>query len=420
MSPRIDGAAERAAERRRFVILAASVWLLLVTAGGMYLIVVALKEVAQEFGWPRAVPSAAFSLQFIGSGFGGLLMGWVLDRWGYGVPALVGTLMIAFGAMLVSLIDSEWQLYLIYGIMFGLAGQGSLAAPGMANIARWYTRRRGMAVGMVASGQALAGIVWPPIFGHLMEAVGWRAMFVWYGVFALSVLLPVCWVLRRKPPAEFVPAPLTADGTAARPAPPPPRAAMAPTALTVALSFAIFGCCVAMSLPLGHLVAYVTDRGHGIASAVEVLAAALLAAFLSRAVAVGMLSDRFGGLRALFLFSVLQAASLFTLTFMHDLVALYVVAALFGFGYGGIFPVYAVAIREHMPLPQVGRRTGLVFMYGAFAMGFGSWMGGWLFDVTGAYTLPFLIGVAFNLGNLVIVSLLILRLGLLRGRPAPA
>jgi MFS family permease len=195
---------------------------------------------------------------------------------------------------------------------------------------------------------------------------------------------------------------------------------MAPPVLTTALSFAIFGCCVAMSLPLGHLVAYVTDFGYSIASAVEVLAAALMAAFLSRAAVVGPLSDRFGGLPALFAFSALQAAMLFALTIVHDLAALYVVAALFGLGYGGIFPVYAVAIREHLPIAQVGRRTGLVFMFGAVAMGFGSWMGGWLFDLTGAYRLPFLIGVGFNLANLVIVSLLIARLGLVRLRHARA
>lgn len=125
--------------------------MLLVSGGGMYLIVVSLKEVAMEFGWPRAVPSFAFSLQFIGSGFGGIVMGYALDRHGFIVPALVGSVMVGMGGILGSYIDSAWQLYLIYGLMFGLSGQGSLAAPGLANIARWYDRRRGMAVGMVSS-----------------------------------------------------------------------------------------------------------------------------------------------------------------------------------------------------------------------------------------------------------------------------
>ena len=125
-------------ERRRLRVLIASVTLLLISGGGMYLIVVALKDVAMEFGWPRAVPSMAVSLLFIGSGIGGIFMGWVLDRWGFGVPALVGSIMAGLGGILGGKIDAAWQLYLIYGLMFGLSGQGSVAAPAMANIARWY------------------------------------------------------------------------------------------------------------------------------------------------------------------------------------------------------------------------------------------------------------------------------------------
>ena len=169
----MDQHSDTPTERQRLIILIGSVTMLLVSAGGMFLVVVALKDMAMEFGWPRAIPSFAFSLQFIGSGFGGIIMGYLLDRVGFGGPALIGTLMIGFGSMLVSEISAAWQLYVIYAIMFGLAGQGSLAAPALANIARWYDERRGMAVGIASSGQALAGIVWPPIFGYVLLTVGW-------------------------------------------------------------------------------------------------------------------------------------------------------------------------------------------------------------------------------------------------------
>jgi len=404
-----------AQKRRRTIILVGSIWLQLVSAGGMYLIVVALKEVAEEFSWPREVPSLAFSLQFIGSGFGGIIMGHVLDRLGFGVPALVGVLMIGIGSILVSVIDAPWQLYLIYAFMIGVFGQGSFSAPAMANIARWYDERRGMAVGMVASGQSLAGIVWPPIFGYVLATEGWRPMFVWYGVFMLVVLLPVCWFVRSRPPRAAPPVQGGA-GTGYRGLSPESQA-MRPVAIAMTLCVAILGCCVAMALPLGHLVAHVSDLGHSITEAVEVLSAMLITAFLSRAVVVGFLSDRLGGLRALFIFSVVQATMLFALTVVRDLPAVYLVAALLGLGYGGIFPVYAVAVQDHMPLAQTGRWTGIVFLFGAIAMGFGSWMGGVLFDLTGSYRLPFLIGVACNLVNLAIVAYLIARLGLLRPRP---
>lgn len=398
-------------DRQRVVVLIGSVVLLLVSAGGMFLVVVALKEMAMEFGWPRSVPSFAFSLQFIGSGFGGMIMGYVLDRYGFGAPALVGTIMVSFGAMLVSEITAAWQLYVLYGIMFGLAGQGSLAAPALANIARWYDKNRGMAVGIASSGQALAGIIWPPVFGFVLLAVGWREMFFWYGVFALCVMLPLCFVVRKKPPAYVPPEPGTAGAAAeTKSTTGPVRQPLTSQQIQWALSAAIIGCCVAMSLPLGHLVSHVTDLGYPIGDAVNVLSVMLMAAFVSRAAILGLLSDRLGALRTMLIFSVVQAAMLGMFTVVDSLFALYAVAILCGLGYGGLFPIYAVATREHLPIQEVGRRTGTIFLFGAIAMGLGSWMGGYLYDVTGSYTLPFLIGVAINVTNLVIVVLLIMRM----------
>jgi MFS family permease len=409
-----DSHSEAVTDRQRLIILIGSVTLLLISAGGMYLVVVALKDMAMEFGWPRAVPSFAFSLQFIGSGFGGIVMGYVLDKYGFGVPALVGTVMVSAGAILVSYIDQAWQLYLIYGFMFGLSGQGSLAAPALANIGRWYDERRGMAVGIASSGQALAGIVWPPVLGFVLLSVGWRDMFFWFGVFAVCTMLPICLIVAKKPPVQ--PPPKTGGGSSKTES--DPSDSTAPTKrqpLTIpqiqwSLCAAIIGCCVAMSLPLGHLLSHVTDLGHPVQDAATVLATMLTAAFVSRAAILGFLSDRLGALRAMFIFSIVQASMLAMFTVVDSLWALYVVAVLCGLGYGGLFPIYAVATREHLPIHEVGKRTGIVFLFGAVAMGFGSWMGGYLFDLTGSYDLPFLIGVAINATNLVIVALLILRI----------
>ena len=146
----------------------------------------------------------------------------------------------------------------------------------------------------------------------------------------------------------------------------------------------------------------------------------LMSAFVSRAVCVGLLADSIGGLKALFIFCGTQAAMLAAFTTVDGLVGLYVVAILFGLGYGGIFPVYAVTIRELMPFTEAGRRTGLVFLFGALAMGFGSWIGGVLFDATGTYVPAFLLGVAFNVANLVVLFVLLYRIGPGRLRLAAA
>ena len=338
-----------------FYVLTASVMLLFVTVGGMFLIVVALKEVAQEFGWPRAVPSFALTLQFVGSGFGGILMGYVLDRIGMGVPAMVGLVMVGLGAIMVSWTDAQWQLYMIYGVMFGLSGPSSTVTPAMMNIARWYEKRRGMAVGVVASGQGLAGIVWPPVFSRVMEAIGWRDMFFWYGVFALCVMPPLWFVLRKKPPSPSsespghgVSSPGAASGQSARDT----RSRLSPNTIQTGLCCAIFGCCVAMGLPLGHLIAHVTDLGYSISHAAMTLSVTQISGFVSSAVMVGLLADRYGGLPALFVFAGVQALMLALLTAAHELWLLYLVSALLGIGYGGIFPAYAVIIREHLPVSQ--------------------------------------------------------------------
>ena len=406
--------------KQPFYVLAASVMLLLVTVGGMFLIIVALKEIAQEFGWPRAVPSLALTLQFVGSGFGGILMGYVLDRIGMGVPAMVGLIMVGLGAVLVSWTEAQWQLYLIYGVMFGLSGPSSTVTPAMMNIARWFETHRGMAVGMVASGQGLAGILWPPIFSRVMEAIGWRDMYFWYGVFALCVMPPIWYVLRKNPPPAPSQAPdegSSSSHAASVRSADRARDRVSPNGLQAALCCAILGCCVAMGLPLGHLIAHVTDLGYSNSHAAMTLSVTQISGFASSAVIVGLFADRFGGSRALFLFAGVQALTLALLTAVNELWLVYLVSALLGIGYGGIFPAYAIIVREHLPVSQAGRRAGIVFLFGAMAMGFGGWIGGYLFDQTGSYTAPFLIGVAFNVVNLAIVATLIVKL---RSREASA
>ena len=165
-----------------------------------------------------------------------------------------------------------------------------------------------------------------------------------------------------------------------------------------------------MGLPLGHLIAHVKDLGYSITHAAMTLSVMQIFGFTSSAVIVGYCADRYGGTIALFLFAAVQALALALLTATQDLWLLYLISALFGIGYGGIFPAYAVIIREHLPASQARRRAGIVFLFGALAMGLGGWLGGFLYDQTGSYTMPFLIGVGFNVVNLVIVGALITKL----------
>jgi MFS family permease len=402
----IDQSSNREALRRNSVLVASLLFMLIGT-GSIYFLVVALKLISADFDWPRAIPSLAYSLQYFGGGVGGIVMGYWLDRTGMGMPALVGAGMIGIGAMFMSVVSNPWELYLIYGGMMGLLGRATLFSPLTANITRWFEHKTSMAVGIVGSGQALAGAVWPPIFQRFFDTVGWRDTALWYGAFVLLTMVPLALILRLKPPEPSA-AGLT-GATISRAARQRSLASLSPLRMQLTLSIASIGCCVAMSLPLAHIVPHVSDIGYDAFRGAEVLSLMLICAALSSFFGVGYLGGRYGGLRAIFVFSTAQAVFLAAFAFVDSLVAVYVVAALFGLGYGGILPCYPIIIREYLPTREVGRRTGVVILFAGGGMALGAWLGGALFDLTGSYNTAFLIGAAFNVANLTIIGSLILR-----------
>ena len=392
------------------LVLGASVGMMLMGSATVFLLVVALKSITFDFDWPRTVPSFALSLFFVGAGTGGILMGHWMDRAGMGMPALVAALAVGCGAILTSGVDAAWQLFAIYGLLMGFLGQGALFSPLMANVLRWFDHRRGTAVGIVASGHSIAGMLWPPVFRYVNESAGWRETFLWFGIAALLVMVPLSLILRRRPPKT--PPAGQAQTPASLPSRSPPEAGRLPRGLTPAklqasLSLAIVCCCVAMSVPTGHLVAHVSDLGHPTARAAEMLSVALGATLLSRVFGIGLIAQRFGGLTSIFVFSSIQALGLLLLAGVDGLSVLYLVSFVFGVGYGGIVPSYPVVVREFLPVHEGGRRTAIVILFGALGMAVGGWMGGFVFDQVGSYMPAFLIGAAFNLGNLAVIGTLI-------------
>jgi len=400
----------------RFLVLFASLGLMLMGTGSMFLMSVLLKPIAQDFGWTRSIPSLAFSALYIGGGLGGIVMGIWMDRRGMGRPALVAALMVSAGTFMASRVQSEWDLYLVYGVMLGLLGQGALFSPLMANIIRWFEHKRGTAVGVVASGQSLAGAMWPPLIRYVNEAEGWRETFVWFSGLAFIVMVPLSMIMWRAAPGTEERAAARAaqrvereQGGARRRPVAPGATVLSPAGLQWLLSAAIVFCCIAMSLPLAHIVAHATDIGHPAARAAEMLSIALAMSFFSRFFGIGMVANKRGGLTAVFVFSFFQMLGLFFLGFVDGMTALYLTAALFGFGYGGIVPSYPLIVREYLPAHEGGRRTAYVVLFGALGMAIGGWLGGFVFDLTGSYKPAFVIGFLVNVLNLIIIGGLLRR-----------
>jgi MFS family permease len=374
---------------------------------GMWSVIVALPAVQAEFGVARSAAALPYTMTMICFGFGGILMGRLSDRLGVMVPVVGGAIALGLGYATASQATSLWQFALAQGLLVGVASSATFA-PIIADTSLWFTRHRGMAVAIISSGSYLAGTVWPPVVQHFIQSVGWRRTYLGIGVFCVATMVPLAAALRRR-------SPLTLTASAASPAASRPSRplGMSPAALQTVLIIAGLSCCVAMSMPQVHIVAYCSDLGHGAARGAQMLALMLGFGIVSRLVS-GWICDRIGGRRTLLLGSSLQALALALFLPFDGLVSLYILSALFGLFQGGIVPAYAVIIREFFPPEEAGVRVATVLMATVFGMALGGWMSGVVFDMTGSYQTAFLNGILWNLLNIAIA------IGLLRrpGRPA--
>jgi len=385
--------------------LCAALALMTIGGSGMYAISVVLPRVQEEFGVSRSDASLPYTFTMLGFGLGGILMGRLSDRHGVIVPVIVGAFGLCAGFVAAGTASSLWQFNLAQGLLIGLLGSSATFAPLVADISLWFTRRRGIAVAICISGNYLAGASWPPVIQHFIETAGWRQTYIGIGVFCLAAMLPLSLMLRRRPPAAEMPAPGAAPVAAGSEI----TLGLSPGALQSLLCIAGVACCVAMSMPQVHIVAYCGDLGYGPARGAEMLSLLLACGIVSR-LASGWISDHIGGLRTLLLGSTLQMVALFLFLPFTGLASLYLVSALFGLFQGGIVPAYALIVREHFTPREAGARVGTVLMATLFGMALGGWLSGVIFDLTGSYRAAFLNGIAWNLVNIAIVVALLYRL----------
>ena len=328
------------------------------------------------------------------------------DRHGIAPVLGVGAAAVAAGYMLAALSDHIWIFGLAHGLLLGMLGSSATFAPLIADTALWWNKRRGIAVAICASGNYVAGAVWPPIVQWGIEVFGWRPTYMAMGVVCGTCIALLSLRMRLRPPrVDLAPAvslalPIASDTR--RPF------GLAPSHAHALLFIASIACCVAMAMPQVHIVAYCVDLGFGAARGAEMLSLMLVCGIVSRLVS-GLICDRIGGIRTLLLGSVLQGVALLMFLPFDGLVPLYVISAMFGLFQGGIVPAYAIIVREHFPPQEAGARVGALVMASLVGMARGGWMSGWVFDLTGSYHAAFLNGIGWNLLNLSITSFLFFR-----------
>jgi MFS family permease len=377
---------------------------------GMWSVIVVLPALQADFGGGRGDASLPYTLTMIGFALGNLLIGRAVDRFGV-ARALAGAALLS-GAGYVAAALSPSMLLL--SVAQGIIGFGTAAffGPLIADVSLWFRRRRGIAVAIVASGNYLAGAIWPVLLSGVLTDQGWRAVYFVLAVLVVAVILPGSTLLRHRLPDSS----LTAEAQATSLT--PRRVPFSPAVLMWMLAAAGVACCVAMSMPQVHIVALAVDLGLGQAVGAQILAVMLLGGVVSRLVS-GLIADRLGGVLTLLIGSVGQMIGLMLYLPAEGQTSLTVVSLIFGLSQGGIVPAYAIIVREYMPAKEAGTRVGFVIMATILGMALGGWMSGWIYDMTGSYSLAFVNGILWNAANIAIM-LVILFSGRRRKTPLAA
>ncbi|WP_272003303.1 MFS transporter [Roseovarius sp. ZX-A-9] len=380
--------------RYRWVIAAIAAVMLAISMGqlvnGMSAFVLPLEA---EFGWTRGEIALINTFGLIGLGIGGILMGRVADRVGIRSVVIAGSLVTGTAVLAASQASDLWQFYALF-FLAGAFGGGALFAPLMALVSGWFKSGAGLAIGLVAAGQAAGQGGIPLASTLLIEAMGWRGAFATLGIVSLATLVPLA-LLVRQPPVAPALGPRLAEAE---------RTLGAVPAVLV-MGAAVLMCCSLMSVPLMHLVPFAQGCGIPAAEASGIVVVMMLAAIAGR-VAFGQLADWIGAIPAYLAASAWQTVLVFLFTRMHTLDQLMAFAPVYGFGYAGVMTGVLVTIRRVTPAASRATCTGFIMAFGWAGHGLGGVVGGYFYDITGSYDLTFAAAALTGVVNLAIIGAL--------------
>jgi MFS family permease len=377
----------------RWVIVAAGGLLGCVAIGALFSLPVFLGPMSAATGWSRTGISVAMTIGFLAMAFGSIFWGTVTDRVGPRVVVLTGSCLLAVSLALAGLSRSLFEFQLVFGLLVGTA-TSAIFAPMMATVTGWFDTQRSLAVSLVSAGMGMAPMTMSPIAGWLISRHDWRVSLLIIAAIATVVMIPTSFFVRR-PPA------LQANGDSnAVDLHPPPEMALGEAVRSpqfVILLLTNFSCCATHSGPIFHTVSYAITCGIAPLTAVSIYSLEGLAGLGGR-VGFGILGDRLGAKRVLVAGLLVQALAALGYYFTSSLAAFYAVAALFGFIYAGVMPLYSVIARENFPLGMMGTIIGGTAMAGSLGMATGPLLGGWIFDTTGGYGWLYIASFGMGIG----------------------
>ena len=376
---------------------------------GMWAVITIMPSLEADFDTARSATSLPFTLNMIGFALGNFLIGRIIDRFGVTLSVIAAAMASGTAYFLSNQVNDFYLLTALHLLLgFGTAaGFGPL----ISDISHWFLRHRGIAVALIASGNYLAGGVWPLFLSDILLEQGWRDAYQMLAVLTLIVIIPLAFLLRREVPDEAhqLASDLAVENSA--------KIRLSARQFQLLLGIAGISCCVAMSMPQVHIVSYCVGLGYGPAVGVQMLSVMLFGGVISRIVS-GLIADKLGGIKTVLLGSFLQCVALVMYLPFDGMASLYVVSLIFGLSQGGIVPGYAVIIREYLPPREAGERVGFVIMMTILGMALGGWMSGWIYDLTGSYQMAFINGILWNGLNLSIMTWILLRRLPMKQNPA--
>jgi MFS family permease len=361
-----------------------------VAVGAMMSLAVFLQPVTEATGWSRAGVSSAMTLGFLVMGAAGFGWGALSDRYGTRPVVLAGAVLLGLGLVLASRAANQTQFLLAYGLLVGVSA-GSFFVPMMAAVSAWLAANRSLAVSLVSAGVGVAPMTVSPIAAWLLTQGDWRAAQLTIGLAAWALLIPAALLVRPAPREEA-----HAGDPSAAVRPMGVGEALRSTPFIV-LAATFFACCATHAGPIFHTISYALVCGIPTVAAVSIYSLEGLAGLGGRVV-FGLMGDRYGAKRVLIAGLIVQAFAAGSFVFAQRLGEFYVVAAVFGFAYGGVMPLYAVLARDYFGQQIMGTVLGAAAMVSSLGMAIGPWIGGWIFDSFGSYAPLYIYSFVIGLG----------------------
>jgi len=381
----------------RWVIVAAGGLMGCVAIGAMFSLPVFLVPISRDTGWSATGVSSAMTIGFLAMALASMAWGTLSDRLGPRLVVLIGSVLLVASLALASQATSLVQFQLVFGLIVGSA-TAAIFAPMMACVTGWFDTQRSLAVSLVSAGMGMAPMTMSPLAAWLVSSYNWRASLLIMAALAASLMIPAALLVRR-PPALDGQAALASENVATESGISLGQVIRSPQFIIMLLTN--FFCCAAHSGLIFHTLSYAVSCGIPMIAAVSIYSVEGLAGMGGR-VAFGILGDRLGAKRVLVVGLLLQAFGALAYVFVQQLGAFYAVAALFGFIYAGIMPLYAVIARENFPLRMMGTVIGGTALAGGLGMATGPLAGGLIFDNYASYSWLYLGAWGMGIGAFLI------------------